>query len=102
MAKQRPAVNSIFPTACPLTDTQRAHVLLRLLEERKAIRRRLERYRTEGSGDGSAMNRVPLHMADVGSDTMQESLDAALASRDTRTLAEIDDALRRFYREPAK
>lgn len=102
MTTTRLAGDSIFPRARPLTDSQRAHVLLRLLEERKAIRHRLERCRAEGSGDGSAMNRVPLHMADVGSDTMQESLDAALTSRDTRTLAEIDDALRRFYREPAK
>jgi RNA polymerase-binding transcription factor DksA len=27
-------------------------------------------------------------------------LDAAFASRDSRILAEIDDALRRFYRDP--
>src|SRR5262245_60526760 len=102
MTEARLASDSIFPTARPLTDSQRAHVLLRLLEERKAIRHRLERYRIDGLGETSAMNRVPLHMADVGSDTMQEALDAALASRATRMLAEIDEALRRFYRDPAR
>ena len=33
---------------------------------------------------------------------MQESIDAVLASRDSRTLADSDDALRRFYRDPSR
>jgi RNA polymerase-binding transcription factor DksA len=82
------------------TEDQRAHVVRRLLEERNRIVRRLSRYRSESAGDVGSVNRVPLHMADVGSDTMQEALDAAFASRDSRILAEIDDALRRFYRDP--
>jgi DnaK suppressor protein len=90
---------SLFPSRRALTDKQRAHILLRLLEERKAIVSRLARYASESASGGST-NRVPLHMADVGSETMQETLDAALASRDSRTLAEIDDALRRFYHDP--
>jgi RNA polymerase-binding transcription factor DksA len=102
MTTRRRAGESVFPTARPLTETQRAHVLDRLLEERRAILSRLDRYRSEIPGDGSGKNRVPLHMADVGSETMQEALDAVFASRDTRTLAEIDDALRRFYRDPVK
>ena len=89
----------MFPAVRALTEPQRAQLLRRLLEEREMIIRRLARFGVDAEGDGS-MNRVPLHMADVGSETMQESLDAAFASRDTRTLAEIDDALRRFYRDP--
>jgi RNA polymerase-binding transcription factor DksA len=73
-----------------------------LLEERNQIVRRLARYGRGESPEEGATNRVPLHMADVGSDTMQESLDAAFASRDSRTLAEIDDALRRVYRDPER
>ena len=102
MTSTRPAADALFPAARPLTNAQRAHLLLRLLDERKAILWRLDRYRSDIPGDGSGMNRVPLHMADVGSETMQEAFDAALASRDTQTLAEIDAALRRFYRTPAK
>jgi len=102
MTRTQPAADAFFPPARPLTESQRALVLLRLLEERQAILRRLDRYRSEMPGEGRGINRVALHMADVGSETMQESLDAAFASRDTRTLAQIDDALRRFYRDPAK
>lgn len=102
MTRTQSAGDSIFPAPHPLTESERAHVLLRLLEERKAILRRLDRYRSEIPGVGSGMNRVPVHMADVASETMQEALDAAFASRDTRTLAEIDEALRRFHRDPAR
>ena len=39
---------------------------------------------------------------DVGTDTMQEELDASNATRMSRQIAEIDSALERLYREPAK
>ena len=102
MTRTRPVADSLFPVGRPLTKAQRAHVLLRLLDERRAILSRLDRYRSDLPDGSGGMNRVPLHMADVGSATMQETLDAALASRDTQTLADIDAALRRFYRTPAK
>ena len=91
----------LFPPPKSLTDEQRLHLHRRLLEERDSIRRRLARYGPNAGDDASPSNRVPLHMADVGSDTMQEALDAAFASRDSHTLAEIDDALRRYYRNPS-
>jgi RNA polymerase-binding transcription factor DksA len=91
----------MFAAVRALTKDQRAHVVSRLLEERKHVMRRLARYGSERAGEETRVNRVPLHMADVGSETMQETLDAAFASRDSSTLAEIDDALRRFYRNPA-
>lgn len=99
----RPAASarSVAPSvAAALTSEQRAHLHRRLLEERATITSRLARYGPDAAGESGATNRVPLHMADVGSDTMQETLEAALASRDSRTLAEIDAALRRFYRDP--
>ena len=102
MTSTHTADDSLFPSARPLTESQRAHVLLRLLEERQAILRRLVRYRSDSPVESSAINRVPVHMADVGSETMQEALDAVFASRDTQTLAEINAALRRFYRTPTK
>lgn len=92
----------LFNRARSLTAEQRAHLVRRLLEEREQIVRRLARYGRGDGGERGPTNRVPLHMADVGSDTMQEALDAAFASRDSHTLAEIDDALRRFYRDPER
>ena len=91
----------LFRAARGLTSEQRTHILRRLLEERTSITRRLARF-GYGASEAGSSNRVPLHIADVGSETMQEALDAVLATRDSRTLAEIDDALRRFYRDPSK
>jgi len=99
----RPAASprsTITSSVAPLTSEQRAHVHRRLLEERATITRRLARYGPDAAGESGATNRVPFHMADLGSDTMQETLEAAFASRDSRTLAEIDAALRRFYSNP--
>ena len=92
----------LFPCPRPLSESQRAHLHRRLLEERRRITGRLARYGRATDADGSTPNRVPLHLADIGSDTMQKALDAAFASRDSRTLAEIDEALRRYYRDPAR
>jgi DnaK suppressor protein len=43
---------------------------------------------------------MPLHMADIGTDTMQEELGASNATRISRELAEIDAALERIYHSP--
>jgi RNA polymerase-binding transcription factor DksA len=43
---------------------------------------------------------MPLHMADRGTDTMQQELDASNATRVSRELAEIDAALERLYQTP--
>lgn len=87
-----------------MTNDQRRHLEERLLDERARIVRALERYRArntdslqEQTGDLSV---APYHMADEGSDTMEEELDASEADRQTRELAEIDDALRRLYQSP--
>jgi DnaK suppressor protein len=45
---------------------------------------------------------MPLHPADLGTDTMQEELDASNATRISGELAEIDAALERFYKTPEK
>lgn len=89
-----------------MTDRQRRHLEKRLLDERQRIVDALARYRSdtesserEQSGDLSA---YPLHMADEGTDAMQRELYASNAQRETRLLAEIDEALRRLYREPER
>ena len=78
----------------------------RLLEERARLSGDLSRYRAEAqvglqeaSGDLSAAR---LHMADEGSDTMDQELDASNAARQTGQLSEIDAALERLYQNPER
>ena len=39
-------------------------------------------------------------MADQGTDTMQQELDAVMADRESRNLSEIDAALEKLYHQP--
>ena len=89
-----------------MTEEQRQYLENRLLDERAERMRRLASFQAEeatserdSDGDLSA---VPFHPADMGTDTMQEELDAAQATRGSRELEEIDAALERLYREPAR
>jgi DnaK suppressor protein len=91
----------------PLTDKQRRHLEKRLKEERaralklvnSIVADRSGSSEQEGSGDLSVM---PFHPADIGTDTMDEELDASNATRVSRELTEIDAALERLYRHPEK
>ncbi|HUL04346.1 MAG TPA: TraR/DksA C4-type zinc finger protein [Gemmatimonadales bacterium] len=82
-----------------LTQARRRHLEHRLLEERERVTRALARYTRasvrEESGDISASH---VHMADTGTDTADQELEAANAARQTSLLAEIDAALARLYR----
>ena len=88
-----------------LTAPQRQHLEERLRDERRRVLAELNRSASESS-DASDQERsgdltkVPLHMADRGTDEMQEELDASNATRMSNELAEIDDALRRLYQDP--
>jgi RNA polymerase-binding transcription factor DksA len=100
---QLPALRSIMP----LTSVQRERLEQRLKEERAQSVRALDRSvrdhsqasEQEQSGDLSTM---PFHPADIGTDTMDEELDASNATRMSRELAEIDAALERLYHTPDK
>lgn len=91
----------------PLTDEQRQRLEQRLQDERarvlraldRSVDRRAEASSQERSGDVSSM---PSHLADLGTDTMQEELAASNAARMSRQLAEIDAALERLYRDPER
>src|ERR1700682_4214733 len=91
----------------PLTIEQRKHLEKRLRDERARalqlingiVADRSSSSEQEGAGDLSLM---PFHMADLGTDTMDEELDESNATRASRELAEIDDALERLYASPAK
>ena len=87
-----------------LTATQRKHLEARLLEERTRVADALARYDRatretlqQESGDLSAFH---VHLADQGTDTADQELDAVNAARETAQLAEIDAALERLYKRP--
>lgn len=90
-----------------LSDKQRTHLEKRLRDERERALRSLNRS-VEASSKASGEDRdgdltsMPFHQADLGTDTMQEELDASNATRISRELAEIDAALDRLYREPQR
>ena len=88
-----------------LSKEQLKHLEKRLKNERARLLESLNRSvaensastETEKSGD---LTSIPLHMADIGTDTMQEELDASNDTRMSRELAEIDAALERIYQSP--
>jgi len=90
-----------------LSAAQLKHFEKRLLEERTALQRELLRYtgaeaaddEQEQSGD---LTKVPFHPADLGTDTINQEVDASNATRESVELAEIDAALQRLYETPDK
>jgi DnaK suppressor protein len=91
----------------PLSKTKRAHFEQRLLEERARALRVLgrsvaDRADDDEQGRSGDLTSMPLHSADLGTDTMNEELDASNATRVSRELAEIDAALERLYKTPDK
>jgi len=88
-----------------LTESQRTHLEQRLREERDRALRSLNRsvdVNAEESQEDQAgdITKMPTHQADLGTDTMQDELDASNATRISRELAEIDAALERLYADP--
>lgn len=90
-----------------LSKKKRQHLEKRLLEERERAQRLLggsitEHAREDDQDRAGDLTSMPLHPADLGTDTMQEELDASNATRISRELAEIDAALERLYKTPEK
>ena len=91
----------------PLTTEQRRYIEKRLHDERARalqllngiVADRSSSSEQEGAGDLSLM---PLHPADLGTDTMDEELDESNATRVSRELTQIDAALERLYKSPAQ
>ncbi|HSU95433.1 MAG TPA: hypothetical protein VLI43_17120 [Gemmatimonadaceae bacterium] len=90
-----------------LSAAQLKHFEKRLLEERAALQRELQRYTNaeaaedeqEQSGD---LTKMPFHPADLGTDTIDAEIQATNATRESAELAEIDAALERLYDTPEK
>ncbi len=90
-----------------LSAAQLKHFEKRLLDERTALQQELLRYtgaeaaddEQEQSGD---LTKVPFHPADLGTDTINQEIEASNATRESVELAEIDAALVRLYQTPEK
>ena len=87
-----------------LNAKQLAHFEKRLLDERKLAVREIGRL-DESLGAGSTaadgdLTNYPFHMADQGTDTIEQEKNFLLASQTGRLLLHIDEALRRLYRSP--
>ena len=89
-----------------LTTEQRTHLEKRLLEERSRAVQLVNRIVADRSGssqeESGDLTLMPLHPADLGTDTMDEELDESNATRASRELNEIDSALERLYKTPAQ
>lgn len=89
-----------------MTDAQRKHLEQRLIEERNRVTELLGRYAAEHENaddeqdQAGDITKMPLHMADQGTDTMQQEMDAVMVDRESRNLNEIDAALERLYEHP--
>ena len=90
-----------------LTTEQRNHLENRLQEERARTIKLLNGIVADRSGsseqdEAGDLTTMPFHPADLGTDTMNEELDESNATRATRELNEIDAALERLYKDPAR
>ena len=79
--------------------TNRKKVEQRLLDERRGA---LETLGTldDRAGDDGELSNYPQHLADEGTDTMEQEKSFLLASAEGRRLYQIDEALRRLYKQP--
>ena len=90
-----------------LSEAQRQHLERRLLEERAEAQRALDRSLADRAGEDEQnragdLSLAPSHMADLGTDTMEDELEASNATRVSRELSEIDAALERLHRAPGQ
>ncbi len=89
----------------PLSTQQRTHLERRLKEERVLALELINRKTQDlaGSTDqdkSGSTSTMPFHPADLGTDTIDEEMNAANATRVSNELAEIDAALERLYADP--
>lgn len=89
-----------------LDEDQLRYLETRLREERERVATLLRRHdeqrnvsQLEASGD---ISEYPFHVADHGTDTYDQEMDALMAQRVSRELEEIDDALHRLVETPGR
>jgi len=90
-----------------MTKIQRRHFERRLLEERADTLGLLNRATSEAASQDEQdragdLSQWPTHMADRGTDTIDEELAASNTTRLSSELAEIDAALERMHDKPER
>jgi DnaK suppressor protein len=84
-----------------MNQKQREHLEQRLLNERARAVKALRQMEDEDKSDGD-LTTYPFHLADEGTDTIEQEQEFLLRSVEGRRLYEIDDALRTLYKEPER
>lgn len=83
---------------------ERERIEDRLLEERRerveALGEIDERFQDRLEMGTDELTRYPQHLADQGTDTMDEETEMLLAHQEGEQLLEIDESLRRLYGQP--
>jgi DnaK suppressor protein len=85
-----------------MTNEQREHLEQRLLKERQRVvkaLRQLDQNLGPQEEDGD-LTTYPFHLADEGTDTMEQEQGYLLMSKEGRMLYDIDEALRVMYKTP--
>jgi DnaK suppressor protein len=87
-----------------LTAEQRHYLESRLQEERERALQVIRRYDEGGSNpaDDGDLTNYPFHLADQGTDSIDQELSVEQAERASRDLEEIDAALERLYEHPER
>ncbi|MGQ0813849.1 MAG: TraR/DksA family transcriptional regulator [Gemmatimonadota bacterium] len=85
-----------------MTKAQRDHLEQRLLKERQRAVKAVRQLEDNGSSqdDDGDLTNYPFHLADEGTDTIEQEQSFLLRSQEGRLLYEIDDALRTLYKTP--
>jgi RNA polymerase-binding transcription factor DksA len=85
-----------------MNETDRKKIEERLIEEREDRLETLAEFddRFKERLESGELTHYPLHMADEGTDTMEQEKDFLLAHNEGEQLLEIDESLRTLYREP--
>ena len=85
-----------------MTNEQRDHLEQRLLRERQRVvkaLRQLDENLSPQEEDGD-LTTYPFHLADEGTDTMEQEQGFLLMSKEGRLLNDIDESLRLIYKSP--
>jgi DnaK suppressor protein len=88
-----------------LTEDERNQIERILLREREQAVALLDSFESQKQSLEERAGELSLyrfHMADIGTEAMEQEKEFLLASREGRRLYEIDEALRRLYRDPER
>jgi DnaK suppressor protein len=84
-----------------MNQKDRDHLEQRLLHERQRAVKALRQLEDDDQSDGD-LTTYPFHLADEGTDTIEQEQEFLLRSVEGRLLLDIDEALRTLYKEPER